>query len=100
MSVCIPSPLKRKARFPSQHGWDNMMSMTKQAQLRLLPPLPVAVDALILEHGSWRFVAAALAGLFRAPLLRHEVDTMPDYLRHDIGLPPKARPSRLKERIR
>ncbi len=75
------------------------MTMIKQDVLGAPAPLPVAIDALIAEHGSWRFFFAAVTGLMRAPVIRRDIEFMPDHLRRDIGLPTDRDPPRMREHM-
>ncbi|WP_138468507.1 hypothetical protein [Poseidonocella sp. HB161398] len=76
------------------------MNMIKHDTMGAPAPLSVTVDSLISEHGGWRFLIAAIAGLGRAPMIRRQIDHMPDYLRMDVGLPPKDDPFPSREFMR
>lgn len=65
-----------------------------------LPPLSPAIDALMHRDGATRVLAATIAGLFRAAMLRRDLAAMPDHMRRDIGLPPRADPPRPWELMR
>lgn len=67
---------------------------------KTLPPLRVAMDALMHRHGGIPVLIAAVAALFRAAMLRRELSAMPDHIRRDIGLPPRSDPPRLWEHLR
>lgn len=55
-----------------------------------IPPL----SALIATHGPWRVLFAALTALLRQATgtSTPDVDSLPDFLRDDIGLPPRGSP--------
>ncbi|MBE3638996.1 hypothetical protein [Mangrovicoccus algicola] len=76
------------------------MTIMKQTIPGTPMPLSVAIDALVAEYGSGRFVLAALVGCLRAPALRRRLEEMPDHLRRDIGLPVGRGPLRRGERSR
>ncbi|WP_108260275.1 hypothetical protein [Mangrovicoccus ximenensis] len=75
------------------------MTMIKQDVFGAPAPLPVSIDALIAEHGSWRFVFAAIAGLVRAPMIRRDIADLPAHLRRDIGLPEDRDRPRIREHM-
>lgn len=68
------------------------MTQTAQtgAQIGNLPPL----SALIAAHGPWRVLFAALTALLQQATgtAAPDVDSLPDHLRADIGLPPRGSP--------
>ena len=68
------------------------MTQTAQnrAQTGAIPPL----SALIAAHGPWRVLFAALTALLRQAVAPKapDVDSLPDHLRADIGLPPRGSP--------
>lgn len=68
--------------------------------LQTLPPLRVAMDALMHRHGRLRVIIATIAALSRVAVLRRDIGAMPDHLRRDIGLPTRADPPHPRETMR
>lgn len=64
--------------------------MTQSQNGALLP-----LSALIAAHGPWRVLGAALIALLRQAIRpgAPDVDSLPDHLRKDIGLPPRGSPA-------
>lgn len=64
--------------------------MTQTTQNGAVLPLSV----LIAAHGPWRVLFAALTALLRQATgtAAPDVDSLPDFLRDDIGLPPRGSP--------
>jgi hypothetical protein len=64
--------------------------MTQTTQTGATMPL----SALIAAHGPWRVLFAALTALLRQATSSAvpDVDSLPDHLRADIGLPPRGSP--------
>ncbi len=80
-----PQPEDRPGAFhrPAQ-------TMTHHSQNGAIMPL----SALIAAHGPWRVLFAALTTLVRQATgtAAPDVDSLPDRLRADIGLPPRGSP--------
>ncbi|GGA56569.1 hypothetical protein [Pelagibacterium lentulum] len=56
--------------------------------------LRVCVDTLVAEHGRWQVFKSAIVALVRSKRRTTVVSStdLPQWLRHDIGLPPIADP--------
>lgn len=51
------------------------------------------IHRVIAEHGAWRVFFAALVEIVTArPAKAPDVDSLPDHIRQDIGLPPRGSP--------
>ncbi len=58
--------------------------------------LNTAISPIIARYGAWAVLWAAVKRLPLAPKRRPiSADTLPPYLRNDVGLPPVERPRRL-----
>lgn len=56
-------------------------------------PTTFPLHLVIAEHGAWRVFFAALNALVtRDAKAAPHVDTLPDHIRRDIGLPPRGSP--------
>lgn len=74
--------------------------MKAQSFTENLPPLPILMDGLIVEHGRARVMRAALAAFLRAAMIRKDLGALSPHLRKDVGLPPAERPPHWQEHLR
>lgn len=79
---------------------DTNMTHFDSQTVQNMPPLRVALDALMHRHGTISVLGATVVALFRAATLRRDLGGLSDHMRQDIGLPPRAEPPSIRELMR